>query len=276
MLKKLLKYDLRAVFRLWWVMAISSLGLAVIGGICLHTLIGVGVDERSTIITIVSALGMLATVIGLSAFLVVTVILIYVRFYKNFFTDEGYLTFTLPVKRSQLLNSKLITTFIATAATELMLILDVMLILAIGLPNFFSSEVWEVLGYFFSVTAKEMGAYFFIYTIEIILLSFLVSLASMLMVCICITLASVIVKKARVITAIGIYYGATTVVTFSGELVYIFGIMLLGNTLPRLSEAAVMGIFALILLVLTLFVAALAVALYLIEYYMLDKKLNLA
>ena len=117
MLKKLLKYDLRAVFRLWWVMAISSLGLAVIGGICLHTLIGVGVDERSTIITIVAALGMLATVIGLSAFLVVTVILIYVRFYKNFFTDEGYLTFTLPVKRSQLLNSKLITTFIATAAT---------------------------------------------------------------------------------------------------------------------------------------------------------------
>ena len=156
MLKKLLKYDLRAVFRLWWVMAISSLGLAVIGGICLHTLIGVGVDERSTIITIVAALGMLATVIGLSAFLVVTVILIYVRFYKNFFTDEGYLTFTLPVKRSQLLNSKLITTFIATAATELMLILDVILILAIGLPNFFSSEVWELLGYFFSVTAKEI------------------------------------------------------------------------------------------------------------------------
>ena len=276
MLKKLLKYDLRAIFKLWWIMAVSSLGLSVIGGLCLKTLTSMEANEISPIIVIMAALGIVATVIGLSAFLVVTEILIYVRFYKNFFTDEGYLTFTLPVKRSQLLNSKLISTFIAIMSTFAVLILDVIMILAIGIPDFFDSDVWRLLGYFFSVTVKEMGIYFYIYALEILLLSFLIGLSSMLLVYICITLASVIVKKARVITAIGIYYGATTVVSFSAELVYLFGIMFLGNTITNLSPSATMNAFALILLVLTVFVAALTTALYLIEYYMLDKKLNLA
>lgn len=276
MLKKLLKYDLRAIFKLWWIMAVSSLGLSAVGGLCLGTLTSPHTNELSTIIIIIAALGVIASFIGLSAFLVVTEILIYVRFYKNFFTDEGYLTFTLPVKRSQLLNSKLISTFIAIMSTFAVLILDVIMILAIGIPDFFDSDVWRLLGHFFSVTVKEMGIYFYIYALEILLLSFLIGLSSMLLVCICITLASVIVKKARVITAIGIYYGATTVVSFSAELVYLFGIMFLGNTITNLSPSATMNAFALILLVLTVFVAALTTALYLIEYYMLDKKLNLA
>lgn len=276
MLKKLLKYDLSAIFKLWWIMAVSSLGVSVIGGLCLKTLTSPHTNELSTIIIIIAALGIVATVIGLSAFLVVTMILIYVRFYKNFFTDEGYLTFTLPVKRSQLLNSKLISTFVATIATYVVLIFDVILLLAIGIPDFFDSDVWKMLGHFFGVTVKEMGIYFFIYAIEILLLALLTSLSSMLLVYICITLASVIVKKARVITAIGIYYGATTVVTFSAELVYLFGIMFLGNTITNLSASATMGAIALILLVLTVFIAAIASALYLLEYYLLDKKLNLA
>ena len=276
MLKKLLKYDLSAIFKLWWIMAVSSLGLSVIGGLCLKTLTSMEANEMSPIIVIMAALGIVATVIGLSAFLVVTMILIYVRFYKNFFTDEGYLTFTLPVKRSQLLNSKLISTFVATIATYVVLIFDVILLLAIGIPEFFSSDVWKMLGHFFGVTVKEMGIYFFIYAIEILLLALLISLSSMLLVYICITLASVIVKKARVITAIGIYYGATTVVTFSAELVYLFGIMFLGNTITNLSASATMGAIALILLVLTVFIAAIASAMYLLEYYLLDKKLNLA
>ena len=276
MLKKLLKYDLSAIFKLWWIMAVSSLGVSVIGGLCLKTLTSPHTNELSTIIIIIAALGIVATVIGLSAFLIVTMIRIDVRCYKNFVTDEGYLTFTLPVKRSQLLNSKLISTFIAIMSTFAVLMLDVIMILAIGIPDFFDSDVWRLLGYFFSVTVKEMGIYFFIYAIEILLLAFLTSLSSMLLVYICITLASVIVKKARVITAIGIYYGATTVVTFSAELVYLFGIMFLGNTITNLSPSATMNAFALILLALTVFVAALTTALYLIEYYMLDKKLNLA
>ena len=33
MLKKCLKYDFRSVFRLWWIMAVSMLGAAVVAGL---------------------------------------------------------------------------------------------------------------------------------------------------------------------------------------------------------------------------------------------------
>ena len=98
----------------------------------------------------------------------------------------------------------------------------------------------------------------------------------MLLIYICITLASIIAKKAKVITAIGIYYGAYTAVSFAAQMVYVFGLLFLGNTLTGISDAALMGVIALILLVILAFVAALCVILYLVEYYMLDKKLNLA
>ena len=47
----------------------------------------------------------IACVMAIIASAVVTELLVFVRFYKNFFTDEGYLTFTLPVSRKDLLLS---------------------------------------------------------------------------------------------------------------------------------------------------------------------------
>lgn len=38
MLKKLLKYDLKAVFKYWWIAAISTLGLSVLGGFAVTVL----------------------------------------------------------------------------------------------------------------------------------------------------------------------------------------------------------------------------------------------
>lgn len=40
---------------------------------------------------------------------IITLIFILMRYYKNFFTDEGYLTFTLPVTPHELLWTKLIS-----------------------------------------------------------------------------------------------------------------------------------------------------------------------
>ncbi len=276
MLKKLLKYDLRAIFKYWWILAVSSIGLSLIGGTCLYALMNFEDTDPNVIIILVAALGIVATVIGLSAFLIVTEILIFVRFYKNFFTDEGYLTFTLPVKRSQLLNSKLIITAAASLATILVLIVDVIMIFAIGTPDFFNSEFWQAIGWFFGEVTKSLGIYAIIYILEILLIGIFIGLSSILLLYICITLASIIVKKAKVIAAIGIYYGAYSAVSFVVQLTYIFGLMFIGGTFSNLPESAMMGAVSLILLVILAFAAALCVALYLLEYYLLDKKLNLA
>ena len=53
--------------------------------------------------------GMLTTlyVISLIAIVVVTIVMLIIRFYKNLISDEGYLMFTLPVKTHQLINAKM-------------------------------------------------------------------------------------------------------------------------------------------------------------------------
>ena len=107
MLKKLLKYDLKSVFKYWWIAAIASLGLSAAGGFCISVMMAE--KDVPALIAVLIVLTLLFSIIGIVAFSILSYILLYVRFYKNFFTDEGYLTFTLPVKRSQLLNSKLIT-----------------------------------------------------------------------------------------------------------------------------------------------------------------------
>ena len=35
MLKKLLKYDLKSVFKYWWIAAVTSIGLSALGGLCI-------------------------------------------------------------------------------------------------------------------------------------------------------------------------------------------------------------------------------------------------
>ena len=102
MLKKLLKYDLKAVFKYWWIAAISTLGLSVLGGFAVTVLrdtVSTEPEKKVPIILeILSSIALPLVYLGFIALGILTVIMIFARYYKNFFSDEGYLTFTLPVK----------------------------------------------------------------------------------------------------------------------------------------------------------------------------------
>ena len=277
MLKKLLKYDLRAIFKYWWIVAIASLGVSLFGGICVRVLdISTKIPNPSFIVISLAAIGLYLTIFILPAFLAVTEIFVLIRLYKNFFTDEGYLTFTLPVKRAELLNSKLIATFIALFATVSVIAFDVFLILLIGVPDIFGAKSIQEFFAFFGDAIADLGIYFFIYTSEILLISLLSGIASTLLVYICLTFAAVIAKKAKVITAIGIYYGVSTVFAYAFELVYFFGLILLAASIITMSDVLIPGLFVLILFVFVAFLAAAIVAMYVLEYWLLDKKLNLS
>ena len=133
MLKKLLRYDLKSVFKYWWIAAIASFCLSILGGGSIATLASEHND--SALLTAGAGIGVFITIMGLCAFTLSATILIFVRFYKNFFTDEGYLTFTLPVRRSQLINSKLIMSILVNFSTLLVFLIDIIFMLSIGLGN---------------------------------------------------------------------------------------------------------------------------------------------
>lgn len=276
MLGKLLKFDLRALFKYWWVVALSSVGLSVVGGISLRLLIGSTVADDSPLLAIFAMLGMIVTVLGLSAFIIATEIFIFVRFYQNLFSDEGYLTFTLPVRRRDILNSKLISGLLLNFLTVALLIADVIGIMIIGLDHDTLYVAGESIRMFLDSALSLMGVWGAIYILEAIIGVFLLSAAGYLLTLICITFAAVIAKKHKVFAAIGFYYITSAVISFVGQIGFMLGAIALAGIIEAVPDGSLNPVFSLMVLSLILCVAAITALLYTVEHYMLDKKLNLS
>ncbi len=277
MLKKLLRYDFKAVFKYWWIAALSSVVLALAGGWSI-SIFG-SEKDLPIILTVVATIVAIVAVMGAVAFSFITVIFVYTRFYKNFFTDEGYLTFTLPVKRGQLLNSKIITSVVASSLTGFVIFFDILIALAVGIPDvIFDKRLWtEVLDEFILEVINGAGlGYFLIYILEILLALLLLSVFTTLFVFCCITVGSIIAKKAKIITSIGIYYAANSVFTFVVQMFGLFGIESLGVWLGQIDENHFAPVLALLLLCGILFIGVFCAVLYSLQYWLLDRKLNLS
>ena len=276
MLKKLLKYDLKTVLKYWWIAALSSFVLSFAGGWSISVFMNE--KELPPALYIVATIVSIVAILGIVIFYFATAVFIYTRFYKNFFTDEGYLTFTLPVKRTQLLNSKLITSLIANSMTVLVIFIDGIIAVCIGLAAFFPSK--EQLYTFWNDMGVEIidsvGFYLIVYFIEAVLLILLCGLLATLFVFCCITVASIIAKKAKIITAIGIYYLASSIFSSLLSIFWLFGINSISYWLDSIPSNYVHPVLTLLLLLVIFFVGILCVAFYSLQYWMLDRKLNLS
>ena len=274
MLKKLLRYDFASVMKVWGVGAIASVLLALVGAFAARILDAE--RELPVVVTVFAGFAMFFVILGFAAFSILTTVAVFNRFYKNFFTDEGYLTFTLPVKRAQLLNSKLISATSFLAMTVLVLFLDLVLFILAGLaPGW--EEIAELFRDIFQWLAEHMDVYFVIYLVEGIALVLLSTVFSVLFLFVCITVACMIAKKAKVITAVAIYYVTNGIVSYAVQLLVIFGLPGLVDRILLLAESSnINPILSLTFFGLTLFVAIFCALLYLLQYWLLDRKLNLA
>lgn len=276
MLSKLLKYDLRALFKYWWIVALSSVCLTFVGGISLKIFLYPTTNADTPLVTVLAFFGLIVTVIGLSAFLMATEIFIYVRFYQNLFSDEGYLTFTLPVRRRDILNSKIISGLIVNFLTVILLFAEILVIIIIGIdqPTLY---VWsESIGMFLRGTLELLGAWSAVYIIEALVGILLIVTAGYLLTLICITFASVVAKKHKIIAAIAFYYITNAVISFISQMGLMFGSVSLAGILEGIPTDSHFAVLSLMALSLVLSVGAIALALYSVEHYLLDKKLNLS
>lgn len=281
MLRKLLKYDFRSVFKFWWIAALISTALSTLGGFCLKVIKDATFEfvtiQPPMVLLVSSWLMFILAILALSVFTVLTAIMIYVRFYQNFFTDAGYLTFTLPVKRTLHLNSKLIMGFVTQFATTFTIIVNICLMLGIAFAEeIFTKEVWDAVVKGVKVFFKELEWDSVVFIIEIILISVLVSLFNILFTYACITFASTITKRAKIITAVGIYCGANGILSFVIQMLYLFGSTTVIDFIDKQPDNMASIILILIALIVLLFVASVCALLYTFEHWMLERKLNLA
>lgn len=106
MLKKLLKYEFKATARTYGGMYLALLAASVLFGGSVRRWNGTtNSDAYSTLVGLLS-LVYTAVIIGT---VVVTIMTIVQRFYRNLLGREGYLMHTLPVTETQLVTSKLIS-----------------------------------------------------------------------------------------------------------------------------------------------------------------------
>lgn len=106
MLGKLLKHEWKAVWKIPTLLIGILMLTAVLAGLTFALPIWdsewIGLPLSGIMMFFLFYFAMIATVLGISIYFAV-------RYYKNMYTDEGYLTHTLPVSARQLLLNKVIT-----------------------------------------------------------------------------------------------------------------------------------------------------------------------
>jgi len=143
MLGKLLKHEFIATGRIFLpllalVVAISALTSLV--GIIFEAL---GILETDFVFFLVAPLLVLTGFLLVGAIFTVPLVVVAIRFYKGFLGSEGYLMFTLPVTRHQLVLSKFITAFVWYLATGIVTAAGVTIAVAGWVPSgYFLDSMW--------------------------------------------------------------------------------------------------------------------------------------
>ena len=282
-MKKMLKYDLKAVAKMWWLIAVATIFFALTGAGALRGAIELFKSETAPLIALLMIIYVFFAIFAIAVGGFVTSILVYLRFYKNLFTDEGYLTFTLPVSRSSIFFAKTLNAFIWSVANGILIAVSVLIFTLflsgitedVGGPAF--AEMLEMLG--LGVFTNAPGF------ITILALESLIALAasSFFGICLielCITVASVVAKKGKLIVAIAIYILSSNVLGVAVEIFSIFASLILGPGFATIgSSIGVGGQRALIcvgIMMVVAIIAAIGAVLYAITQNLIERKLNLA
>ena len=205
MVKKLFKYEIGAYLKTSLVINLALLAISIVGRI-----IQFFENGESVIYNLVFGSSVFFFVSALFAANIMMLVLAIKRFYKNLFTAEGYLSFTLPVTASQHITVKLLTAMLFIVISFVSSIVAVLIMTAGEL----TPEIFKAIGYIFKKSFSIIGGHLIFYIIEMLVL-LLLSLAYSILVyyaCICFGQRA---KKGRVgksVLAYFVYYLITQVV----------------------------------------------------------------
>ncbi len=281
MLSKTLKQDMRATLPLWLFLSVIALGASLIFGLSLREVI----YAESEVGLVFGVLGIYLAIAVVSGYSIATVIFVGIRFYRNFYTDEGYLTFTLPVKRSTLFFSKVLSGTIFLVSTSLVVITSFVLALLMvpssmqdNTPVFFEvlRFLWSMIESIFE-SASDTATMVAMLILSLLIL-FCLMLFEILALYFCITVGSVITKKLKVLAAIGCYYALNFAIGTISSIAQIFLMIFSGHialVVMALSPMQLSLIAIFLLLCVLGFMMLLTSVLYYATEKLIEKKLNL-
>ena len=273
MFTKLLKHEWRATRGMLGTMCLVCLGASLLGGGTMRYLIAASyADAQHHAIVVLNVLAMAAAIIAVAVTGVAALFLLIGRFYKSRFTDEGYLTFTLPVNTHQNLLASMANTAIGMVIIFFVICAALAVWMLIGfsaIPGFYE-RVREVLPEVWAEIRREIGKAEnsdIFGGIALFLVNVLTgSVCELVVLMLSVTIGSIIAKKHKILASVGCYYGINLVLSF------VSGICSLAMAFAAEANAGwIMGLFgsnSVILLIV-------AVGGYFLMHFLADKKLNL-
>ncbi|MBE6597469.1 MAG: hypothetical protein E7641_07345 [Ruminococcaceae bacterium] len=285
MFLKLLKYDIRSVWRIWWIAAVSLPALSVVGALAMRIFTeSIDDPDGAVIIPIFALLLGIGCIFAIALSFVLTMVLVYLRFYKNLYSDEGYLTFTLPVSRREIFFAKTVNAFIWYAIHFVLLICCGLIFFLIVPPSengkLLNTVVFELLGNLVRSIFESNGLWMIPIFLVAIFILIVYALYSISFYHLCITIGAVIAKKMKLLAAVGVYYAVSSALSLFLQIVFIFAVPVYINGMELYVNTESVfdtgGITFFLLLIVAMFFSALALTMYGLTQKLIDRKLNLA
>ena len=196
MVKKLYKHEFLAWLRVLPVVYIITLSVAAV-----HRIIQF-FENDTVYYGIISGSAIFVYVIALLACAFTPIIFGITRFYKNLFTGEGYLTFTLPVTPGNHLWVKVLTA-VAFSIMSLLVCLASFVIITAGDVL---GEIWKAAEYLLKQIPQEYAGHLLGYCGEFLVLLLVSSFGTYMLYYTCICIGQLF-RKNRVLAAVGVYFG---------------------------------------------------------------------
>lgn len=213
-----------------------------------------------------------------------TTLIIAIRFYKTCYTDQGYLTHTLPVSTRQILNAKIVASILIYLLMLIAIVATVFIIIQVAMHHVFSlmpgdydelrrsfaREFSSLLYDFEDELGISLGAYA-AYLIFFVIVSIIANIVTVLG---CVSLGQ-LYSKHRIVGAIAAYFVVQFVMQIIG---YICSMPMYTKMLTSSSynsDLTPFGIMSPTMNLTLLMTVIVAVGMYFVNLHMMTKKLNL-
>lgn len=261
MLGKLIKHEFKATSRIFLLFYSILVVFTLIGKLVLAT----GLTDNE----IINGFLLTIYIVYIVALFIATTLYLIYRYYKNMFSDEGYLMFTLPVKPMTLFWSKLTTSFVWNLGT---LILTIASILFLVIQPYMLKEIsiaYRIVTNFIETDMKmSVGGVAFL----VILTMFISIIYQIVVVYTSINIGQ-LAGKHRILGSVAAYM-IIYIIMQTLSFVYMFATQwVMGANLENMEDPSKIFDFVLpysigLSLVLTLILV-------IISYFIINKKLNL-
>ena len=270
MLKKLFVHEWKESWRLVGIMNLIVVALTLIGTFFLNNDTWNAMDKNE-FVAVTVAVYMMFFIASIAALSMVVTFYFYIRFYRNMYTDQGYLMHTLPVTPHQLIWSKTFVAGIWMIISTIVMLTSVFGLIFAAIPAEGRGDFWTELRDAF--TMMEFDGRVVAIVILYILLMIVSQLMSIFMGYASISIGQTF-KKQKVLGAIGVYIGIYMLIqTVSSYLSMFLTMSVDPNVMSStMDETNFILVFLIVLFVL---MSALAAGFYFTTHYIMKNKLNL-